>query len=206
MGGLISVDLCQHRTSFFATLPHFSGAQQDYRILIHIYIFQGGQTNERPPRARPREFSRNNELFLTNEYACFLFRWRLHGSRCLSVRGEDPPAQKRVPTEAAERRNAPRDAALALRTRPRLCPTRGSASRRGARRPTSTRLSPHDTAATAAAPRRLVPCICCDGGRVGGRVGDRVADNDRKPDRERKERGILWQPAQKAAETRLHKG
>jgi len=55
-------------------------------------------------------------------------------------------------------------------------------------------------------PRRLVPCICCDGGRVGGRVGDRVADNDRKPDRERKERGILWQPAQKAAETRLHKG
>ena len=54
-------------------------------------------------------------------------------------------------------------------------------------------------------PRRLVPCICCDGGRVGGRVGDRVADNDRKPDRERKERGILWQPAQKAAETRLHK-
>ena len=53
-------------------------------------------------------------------------------------------------------------------------------------------------------PRRLVPCICCDGGRVGGRGGDRVADNDRKPDRERKERGILWQPAQKAAETRLH--
>ena len=172
---------------------------------LNTYIYLPGGANERTTATRdPASFLETMNFFLTNEYACFLFRWRLHGSRCLSVRGEDPPAQKRVPTEAAERRNAPRDAALALRTRPRLCPTRGSASRRGARRPTSTRLSPHDTAATAAAPRRLVPCICCDGGRVGGRVGDRVADNDRKPDRERKERGILWQPAQKAAETRLH--
>ena len=48
-------------------------------------------------------------------------------------------------------------------------------------------------------PRRLVPCICCDGGRVGGRVGGRAADTDRKPDRESKERGILWQRSQKAA-------
>ena len=46
-------------------------------------------------------------------------------------------------------------------------------------------------------PRRLVPCICCDGGRVGGRVGGRAADKDRTPDCESKERGILWKRGQK---------
>ena len=150
MGGLIN-RFVPTQNIFFRDPPPFLRRAAGLPNL-NTYIYLPGGANERTTATRdPASFLETMNFFLTNEYASFLFRWRLHGSRCLSVRGEDPPAQKRVPTEAAERRNAPRDAALALRTRPRLCPTRGSASRRGARRPTSTRLSPHDTAATAAA-------------------------------------------------------